>query len=227
MALVAYLQAATAERRLGSDRWMPSSRWPDGSGLWVPDIRVTSCDLRILMDQPTKVISSYDGRSRPDGRWLRRPERWGLPQGAVRAVKVVMVGVLGQHRSQLPTAEDEHPVQHLTPNGADPPLRVGVRPRCPHRRVQHLDPLGGKDRIEGGGELGIPIAKHKPEPTDILLKVHHQVSGLLCCPLPHRMRRHPEHTDPAGRHLDREQDVHPLRKTVSTVKKSRARTLAA
>lgn len=29
MALVAYLQAATAERRLGSDRWMPSSRWPD------------------------------------------------------------------------------------------------------------------------------------------------------------------------------------------------------
>jgi hypothetical protein len=28
--------------------------------LWVPVIRVTSCDLRILMDQPTESISSHD-----------------------------------------------------------------------------------------------------------------------------------------------------------------------
>jgi hypothetical protein len=72
-----------------------------------------------------------------------------------------MVGVLGQHRPQLPASHDQHAVQHLTPNGANPPLRVGVRPRCPHRRAQHLDSLGGKDRIERGGELRVPIADQK------------------------------------------------------------------
>jgi hypothetical protein len=34
----------------------------------------------------------------------------------VRTVHVVVIGVLGQHRHQLPTSEGEHPVQHLPPN---------------------------------------------------------------------------------------------------------------
>src|SRR6266487_2845347 len=101
-----------------------------------------------------------------------------------RWTDVVMVGVLGQHRPQLQASEDEHPVQHLTPNGPNPPLRVGIRPGCPHRRAQHLHPLGGKDRIERGGELRIPIADHKPEPANPLTEVHGQVAGLLGHPLP-------------------------------------------
>jgi hypothetical protein len=80
----------------------------------------------------------------------------------------------------------------------------------PALAAQHLDLLSGEDSVERGGELGIPIAKHEPEPTAPLLKVHHQVSGLLGDPLPHRMRRNPQHMDPAGRDLDREQDVQPL-----------------
>ena len=28
-----------------------------GLVVWVPDIGVTSCDLRVLMDQPTEAIS--------------------------------------------------------------------------------------------------------------------------------------------------------------------------
>ena len=69
-------------------------------------------------------------------------------QGAVRSVAVVVVDVLGQHGLQLSTSEDEHPVQHLTPNGADPSLRVGIRPWRPHRRAQHLDSLGREDRVD-------------------------------------------------------------------------------
>jgi hypothetical protein len=61
---------------------------------------VTSCDLRILMDQPLESISSHDASSRQDDRWFGRPERWWLPQGAMRAVHAVMIGVLGQHRPQ-------------------------------------------------------------------------------------------------------------------------------
>jgi hypothetical protein len=36
----------------------------DLADLWVPVISVTSCDLRILMDQPTESISSHDASSR-------------------------------------------------------------------------------------------------------------------------------------------------------------------
>jgi hypothetical protein len=38
--------------------------------------------------------------------------------------------------------------------------------------------------------LGIPITQHNQEPTEALLEAQHQVSGLLCNPLPRRMR-HP------------------------------------
>jgi hypothetical protein len=60
-----------------------------------------SCDLRILMDQPTESISPHDPPSRRDDRRLARPERRQLPQGAARTVNVVMIGVLGQHGLQL------------------------------------------------------------------------------------------------------------------------------
>jgi hypothetical protein len=170
---------------------------------------VASCDLHVLMDQPAKSISPHDRPSRHDNLWLAWSERQ-LPQGAVRTMLVVVVGVLGQDRPQLPAAADEHPVQHLASHGADPSLRVGIRPRRPHRRAQYLDPLSSKDRIARDGELGITIAQHKLEPTDALLKVHQQVPGLLCRPLPHRRRRHPEHMNSAGRHLDHKQHVQPL-----------------
>ena len=68
----------------------------------MPDTRFMSCDLRILMDQPTEPISSHDPPSRHQTTGVAGPEWWCLPQGAVRAVAVVMVDILGQHRPQLP-----------------------------------------------------------------------------------------------------------------------------
>ena len=90
-----------------------------------------------------------------------------------------MVGVLGQHRHQLPTSEDQRPVQHLPPNRAHPPLRIGVRTRGPHRCAQHLDRLGGKDRVKRGGELGIPITNQVPQPAEIVAELYEEVPGLL------------------------------------------------
>src|SRR5262245_9955755 len=41
------------------------SRWrEDVLDLWVPAIRFTSCDLRVLMDQPAEPIPSHDPPSR-------------------------------------------------------------------------------------------------------------------------------------------------------------------
>jgi hypothetical protein len=139
---------------------------PGGGDLWVPDIRLMSCDLRVLVDQPAESVPSGNPSSRRDDRWFGGPERWGLPQGAVRAVAVVMINILGQHRPQLPAADDQHPVQQLPPDGAHPPLGVGVGPRRPYRRAQHLDSLGREDRIERGGELRIPIPDEKPGLAD-------------------------------------------------------------
>jgi hypothetical protein len=121
------------------------------------------------MDQPTEPISSHDPRRRRHGNWHAGSEWRFLLQGAVRAVAVVMVDILGQHRPQLPASEDQQPVQQLPPDGADLPLGVGVGPRRPHRRAQHPDPLGGEDGVERGGELGIPIPDEKPELADVVL----------------------------------------------------------
>jgi hypothetical protein len=65
------------------------------------------------MYQPTESISPHDPPSRRDDRWLARPERRQLPQGAMRTMHVVMVGILGQHQPQLPASHYEQPVQHL------------------------------------------------------------------------------------------------------------------
>jgi hypothetical protein len=70
--------------------------------LWVPDIRFTLGDLRVLMDQPTESIPSRNPSAWQDDMWFGGPERWRLPQGAVRAVAVAMVGILGQYSLQLP-----------------------------------------------------------------------------------------------------------------------------
>ena len=86
---------------------------------------VTSCDLRILMEQPTKSISPRGPPSPHDDRWLARPEWRCLPQGAVRTVHVVMVGVLGQHEPQLPASKDEHAGPRL---GVPGPWPLGHHP---------------------------------------------------------------------------------------------------
>jgi hypothetical protein len=52
------------------------STWPVGASY-----SVTSCDLRILVDQPTESISPRHPPRRHDDRWLARPERRQLPVG--------------------------------------------------------------------------------------------------------------------------------------------------
>jgi hypothetical protein len=159
------------------------------------------------MDQPTEPISPNDSPSRQDDSGFARPEWWHLSQGTMRTVNVVVINVLSQHRLQLSASEDEHPVQHLTPNRPDPSLRVSIRPWRPHRSAQHLDPFSGKDRIERGGELRIPIADQKPEAADTVCELHEQIPGLLGYPRPRRLPGHTKHVDPSGGDLDHEQHV--------------------
>jgi hypothetical protein len=147
-----------------------------------------SCDLRVLVDQSAESVPPDNPSSRRDDQWFGGPKRWGLPQGPVRAVAVVMINILGQHPPQLPAADDQHPVQQLPPDGAHPPLCVGVGLWRPYRRAQHPDPLGREDRIERGGELRVPISDEPSEladavlqalafPTNSQLSTHDRLSG--------------------------------------------------
>jgi hypothetical protein len=38
------------------------------------------------------------------------------------------------------------------------PLGVAVRSRRPRRDLDYIEAFGGEDGIEGGGELGVPVA---------------------------------------------------------------------
>src|SRR5215218_6986000 len=86
-------------------------------------------------------------------------QRWRLAEGAVRPVFVVVHHVTRQRHLDMSSTHDQHPVQQLTTDRADPSLGDGVYTWRPHRRPQHLDPPGGQGRVERGGELPIPVTK--------------------------------------------------------------------
>jgi hypothetical protein len=102
-----------------------------------------------------------------------------------RARGVVDVRCRAPHRLTAPAADavthDQRPVQQLTTHRANPPLRVGVRPRRPYRRRQGSDALRGEDGIEGVGELRVPVTEEELE-LDLpgaVCQIHEQVAGLL------------------------------------------------
>ncbi len=51
-----------------------------------------------------------------------------LAEGAVRALQVVVLDVLGEHRLEVTSSEDEHLVEAFAPDGPDESLRDGVGP---------------------------------------------------------------------------------------------------
>ena len=62
------------------------------------------------------------------------------------AAPVVMALVLGQDSSQMPFAEDEHPIGDFRPGGEYEPFRISVRERAPGTRplgrdVCRIDPV--------------------------------------------------------------------------------------
>ncbi len=82
----------------------------------------------VLVDQPAEHLPPLD---RPVLRYagLVVLVGWSLLAGLVRAVPVVMAGILAQHRSQVPFAVDEYPVGALGSCCAYPSLGIAVRAR--------------------------------------------------------------------------------------------------
>jgi hypothetical protein len=136
---------------------------------------------------------------------------------------VVVRHIARQHRLQLLLAKDQHLVERLTTNRADPLFRERVCPGCLHRCTQDADALGAKDRIEAVGELGVPVADEEPELPDAVRQLHQQVPGLLGDPRSRRVPGHTQNVDPAAGDLDHEQHVQAPEQHRVDVEKSHAR----
>jgi hypothetical protein len=57
--------------------------------------------------------------------------------------------VFAQHSPKLASVEDQHPIQQLAADGADPALGDRVRSGCAHRGAQDADGLAGEHGVEG------------------------------------------------------------------------------
>jgi hypothetical protein len=65
--------------------------------------------------------------------------------------------VLGQHGPKLALVEDQHPIQQLAADGADPSLSDCVRSGRAYRCAQDADGFAGEHGVEDAGELAVAI----------------------------------------------------------------------
>jgi hypothetical protein len=68
-------------------------------------------------------------------------------------------------------------------------------------------PSEAKNRIEGVGEGGVPVAHQEPELLDAVRQVHEEGTGLLGDPFPGWVSRHAKDVDPASGDLQHEQHL--------------------
>jgi hypothetical protein len=87
-------------------------------------------------------------------------------ESAVGAFAVVVLDVDGQDVFEVAAPDEQQPVETLVADGTDESLRVGVRLRRLHRRVDDRDSFAAEDLVEGGGELAIAIVDQKTRPLE-------------------------------------------------------------
>ncbi len=136
-------------------------------------------------------------------------------------VFVVMAAVDAEHVLEMAAADDEDSVETLGAESADPALGVSVRVRRLDGRADHLDAFSPEDLVEGVAELCVAIVDEEPERL-LVVELHEKVARLLRDPAAVRIRAAGDVLDPTGRERDEEEDVDPLQKGGSTVRKSQA-----
>ena len=127
----------------------------------------------------------------------------------MRPGPVVVLGVRVQDVLQVTPAEDQHLVEALSSNGADPTLRERVCPGCPDGRLHDAEALGTEDLVERPGELGVPV----PDEELVLIEASgdRQIPGLLGNPGRVGSARGADDVNTPRGELDEEQDVEGLK----------------
>jgi hypothetical protein len=82
---------------------------------------------------------------------------WSLVQGAVRAMLVVVADVDPEDSFEVPSVDDQDPVEALAAYGAYPPFDERVRTGCPHGRADCSDALGAEHLVKRRRDLAVAI----------------------------------------------------------------------
>src|ERR1022692_963053 len=115
---------------------------------WLAGSRSRLRGSVVLADHAAGYLPAlYGCIGRQDG--LRVVVGRSLLAGLVRAVTVVVAGVLSGDRPEVLFVVDEHPVGALGSCGPHPPLGIAVRPRRPRRSPDNPHALAGQDLVEG------------------------------------------------------------------------------
>ena len=101
---------------------------------------------------------------------------------AVGSSSVVVGLVIGQDRTQVALAADQHPVGDLCPGREHEPFRIGVCARTSGRDLDGFDTGGGEDRVERCSELSGAVADQELEVRGTVPEVHQEVADLLGSP---------------------------------------------
>src|ERR1019366_3732805 len=96
---------------------------------------VTSCDLRVLVDQAAELVAWSDADVVVGRRDMGPAVGWLLAEGPVRPVGVVVIDVFAEDVVEMSPAGDEDAVGALAPRAGDPPLADRVRARRLDRRL--------------------------------------------------------------------------------------------
>jgi hypothetical protein len=146
------------------------------------------------------MVADPGGGALIGGRWSR--ERW-------RAMFVVVRDVDREDAFEVPSVDDQDPVEALAADGADRPFDEGVRARCAYGCADRPDGVGSEHLVEPGCELAVAVVDQKPDrlrPVDERLD---HVACLLGRPLPSRVRGDARKIDPPGGEFDKDECVQP------------------
>ena len=136
----------------------------------------------VFMDEAAESIAAHDrlvGFGLTDGKsalWDSKIE------AAMRPLLVVVVDVRVEHRFEMAFVHDEDPVQTLSPDRPDKPLRIGIGPWSPPWSSNDLDALGLEDIVEHGTESLVPVMDEESQWRGPRLSSFRQVPGDLCAP---------------------------------------------
>lgn len=125
----------------------------------------------------------------------------------MRAVRVVVLEVLGNDDLEVTTPEDQHTVETLTAQGADHPFADGIGTRCPDRGLHDSNAVCSEDVVEGPRELGVTVPDQELDGHRPLRQLSADVARLLGHPRGGRVGGDPSQVDEPGVQFDEDQHV--------------------
>ena len=101
----------------------------------------------------------------------------------MRAVGVEVLDILAQHDLEVAWSGDQQVVEAFPAQCPDEAFRDRVRPGRSDRGADDPNVGTGEDRVEGRGELAVPVTDQEAELLGAVVEVQEQVAGLLGDPV--------------------------------------------